>query len=206
MDIKDFSNIIKAKKKELDDLMRRRMPVLAGRMAKDHYQDNFRQSGFVNGGLRPWPASKRLSSGGTSASDNYGTLLSSRNHLFSSIKYVPGDGRVVVSNDLQYAPVHNWGGTVSPAVTRKMRGFAWAMYYKTIGKKKGGTDKKKGKRGGSAKAPVSPQAAFWRNLALTKKTKLSVRIPQRQFLGESQELIQKINDKTEEEIRKILNQ
>lgn len=206
MDIKDFSNIIKAKKKELDDLMRRRMPVLAGRMAKDHYQDNFRQSGFVNGGLHPWPASKRLSSGGTSASDNYGTLLSSRNHLFSSIKYVPGDGRVVVSNDLQYAPVHNWGGTVSPTVTPKMRGFAWAMYYKTIGKKKGDTGKKNGKHGGSAKTPVSPQAAFWRNLALTKKTKLSIRMPQRQFLGESRELTQMIKDKQEEEIRKILNQ
>ena len=38
MDIKEFSKQIKAKRKELDELMKRKMPVLAGRMAKDHYK------------------------------------------------------------------------------------------------------------------------------------------------------------------------
>ena len=51
MDIKEYSKLIKAKRKELDDLMKRKMPVIAGRMAKDHFQDNFRREGFVNGGL-----------------------------------------------------------------------------------------------------------------------------------------------------------
>ena len=49
MDIKEYSKLIKAKRKELDDLMKRKMPVIAGRMAKDHFQDNFRREGFVNG-------------------------------------------------------------------------------------------------------------------------------------------------------------
>ena len=52
MDIKDFSALLKAKRKELDTLMRRELPVKVGRMAKDHYQDNFRKGGFVNGGLQ----------------------------------------------------------------------------------------------------------------------------------------------------------
>ena len=43
MDIKEYSKLIKAKRKELDDLMKRKMPVIAGRMAKDHFQDNFRR-------------------------------------------------------------------------------------------------------------------------------------------------------------------
>ena len=43
MDIKEYSKLLKAKRKELDDLMRRRMPVIAGRMAKDHFHDNFRR-------------------------------------------------------------------------------------------------------------------------------------------------------------------
>ena len=55
MDIKEYSKLLKAKRKELDGLMKRKMPVIAGRMAKDHFQDNFRQGGFVNGGLHPWP-------------------------------------------------------------------------------------------------------------------------------------------------------
>lgn len=58
MDIKDFSALLKAKRKELDMLMRRELPVKVGRMAKDHYQDNFRKGGFVNGGLRRWPVTK----------------------------------------------------------------------------------------------------------------------------------------------------
>lgn len=36
MDIKEYSKLIKAKRKELDGLMKRKMPVIAGRMAKDH--------------------------------------------------------------------------------------------------------------------------------------------------------------------------
>ncbi|MBT0709294.1 hypothetical protein INE91_03134 [Phocaeicola vulgatus] len=34
MDIKEYSKLIKAKRKELDGLMKRKMPVIAGRMAK----------------------------------------------------------------------------------------------------------------------------------------------------------------------------
>ena len=121
MDIKEYSKLIKAKRKELDGLMKRKMPVIAGRMAKDHFQDNFRREGFVNGGLHPWPKAKRLSSGRTDAAGNYGTLLSGRNHLFSSVKYMPGEYRVRVANELVYAPVNNWGGEVHPTVTPQMR-------------------------------------------------------------------------------------
>ena len=41
MDLKDFDNLIKSKRKQLETLMRRKMPVMVGRMAKDHFQDNF---------------------------------------------------------------------------------------------------------------------------------------------------------------------
>ena len=136
MDIKEYSKLIKAKRKELDGLMKRKMPVIAGRMAKDHFQDNFRREGFVNGGLHPWPKAKRLSSGRTDAAGNYGTLLSGRNHLFSSVKYMPGEYRVRVANELVYAPVNNWGGEVHPTVTPQMRRFAWAKYYQASGKAK----------------------------------------------------------------------
>ena len=43
MNIKDFSASLKAKQNELDTLMRRELPIKVGRMAKDHYQDNFRK-------------------------------------------------------------------------------------------------------------------------------------------------------------------
>lgn len=206
MDIKDFARLVKAKRAELDTLMRRNMPVIAGRMAKDHFQDNFRKGGFVNGGLHPWKPAKRLSSGIPEAAANYGTLLSGRNHLFSSIKYMPGDYQVRVANEVRYAPLHNWGGVANPTVTDRMRRFAWAMFYKSSEKtKKAGTGQKKRQKHGAAAQPENEQAQFWKRLALTRKTKLKVKIPQRQFLGESIELSDSITTRTENEIRKILN-
>ena len=198
MDAKDFVKLIEQHQKELGELMRRKLPVIVGRMAKDHYQDNFRKGGFVNNGLQKWPVTKRQRSGSSSASASYGPLLSGRNHLFGSIKYVPADYRVKVANEVPYAPIHNEGGTVNPTVTPRMRRFAWAMYYKATGKKKG---KKKANSSGTAE---NAAGGFWKALALTKKPKLTVKIPQRRFLGESKELSKRINDRTEEEITKIL--
>lgn len=87
-----------------DDLFQRKLPVIVGRMAKDHFQDNFRRGGFVNGGLHAWKPVNRFASG---ANGSYGPLLSGRNHLFSSIEYRPSDYQVVIGNYLPYAPVHN---------------------------------------------------------------------------------------------------
>lgn len=203
MDIKDFVRQVERKRKKLDKFMRRDMPVLAGRMAKDHFQDNFRKGGFVNDGLHPWPKSKRLLAGGKRATDNYGTLLSGRNHLFRSIKYIPSDYRVRVSNDLAYASVHNYGGMVHPTVSDKMRKYAWRQFYKTAGIRKNSSNKTKKKKLG-ALVPNS-EAMMWKRLALTKKDKLNIRIPQRQFLGESKELTEKIHARIEKDIRNILN-
>lgn len=194
MDIKDYVELIKSQRKEIDLLMRRQLPVKIGRMAKDHFQENFRKGGFVNNGLQQWPKSKRQLSGTSSAAAQYGPLLSGRNHLFSSMKYTPSDYRVKVANEVPYAAIHNEGGTVNPTVTPEMRRFAWAMFYKASGKKKG-------KRGPMLS---NPDAERWKALALTKKSKLTVKIPKRQFLGESAELRKSINDKIEKELSKIL--
>ena len=66
----------------------------------------------------------------------------------------------------------------------------------------------KGKKKGSAanNEPQENQEALkWKRLALTKKKKLRIKIPQRQFIGESRELSEKIDRKMENEIRNILN-
>ena len=206
MDISEFANLLQSRQSELADLMRRRMPVIAGRMAKDYFQDNFRLGGFVNGGLHKWAEAKRLSAGGASAASHYGTLLSGRNHLFSSINYYPGDYQVRIENNVHYAPVHNWGGETHPAVTDRMRRFAWAKFYEAAGiEKKDGSAKKKRQNRNTASRTLNPQARFWKQLALTRKSHLTVKIPQRQFLGESQELNDAITSRLESEISKILN-
>ena len=197
MDLKQFQQQLAAKQREVEQAMRRTLPVKVGRIAADHYHENFRKGGFVDGGLHPWQPTKRQQSGSKRAAANYGPLLSSRKNLYGSIKYIPGDYRVMVRSDLKYAPLQNWGGFVSPTVTEKMRKYAWARYNEAIGRKKGAKRKKK--------YVESEEALRWKALALTKKPRLQINIPQRQFLGESQELNQKINETIDKEISKIIN-
>lgn len=204
MDIQEFTKKLASKQRELDQAMRRTLPIKVGNMAKEHFQENFRKGGFVNNGLNKWPETRRQKAGGKSASSRYGPLLSGRNHLFSSVKYIPSDYRVKVLNEVEYAPVHNWGGVVHPKVTPRMRKFAWAMYYKTAGIKKSAKGKKKGKKRRARRKAIPPEADVWKRLALTKKKNLSIRIPQRQFIGDSAELNEKVNNKIESELRKII--
>lgn len=187
MDIQEFNRRILHNQKELDDLSRRRMPVLAGNIAKRHIEEDFRKGGFTHNGFHPWKPAKRQGGGGGSAASQYGPLLSGGNHLAGSIQYTPDDYVATVFTRVPYAPIHNWGGTTHPTVTPRMRKFAWAQHYKEAGE-----DKNKD--------------TFWKRLALTKKTKLNVTIPQRQFMptDPGPELEKKVNDKWNEEIRKIV--
>lgn len=191
-----FIALLKAKQKEIQDAVHRRLPVKIGRMAADHFKDNFRQSGYVDGGLHPWPKTRRQQAGGKSANSQYGPLLSARNHLYGSIRYVPGDAQVVVGTSVPYAAVHNRGATITthPRVTPNMRKYAWAKFFEAGGNK--------------ADAPAGSPAGKWKALALTKKGRLTVtaHIPQRQFLGPSQELNDKIREEIESELKNILTQ
>lgn len=191
--------------REIRTLIDRKIPVAAGKLAKDHFQDNFRKGGFVDRGVHPWPPAKRLSSGGTGADSQRPTLMSSRNHLFSSIGYRPGVAEVTIFNDVVYAQIHNEGGTVHPKITPKMRRFAWAKYYSLGGGGKGGQKGRKGTRKGGPGA-ASGEAEKWKALALTKKESLTIHIPKRQFMGPSEELNARISAYVEKEVLRILNQ
>lgn len=193
---------IQRMKKEIEQLISRKLPVVAGKYAKQHFQDNFRQGGFVNGGLHPWPPAKRLSSGESGADSQYKTLMSSRNHLFSSINYTPGIAKVTIFNDVVYAAIHNEGGTVHPKITPKMRRFAWAKYYELKGRQKGAQNRTSQSAGNQ---PDSGEAEKWKRLALTKKETLTINIPQRQFMGQSAELDAKISAYVEKEVLRIIN-
>lgn len=202
MTIKELEKQLQAKQQEVDRLMRREMPVATGNIAIRHYKENFRRSGFVNGGLQPWSITKRQLSGGKSAMSNKGPLLQS-GRLMRGVRNSVSDYRVKVLNDVPYAATHNWGGIVRPRVTPKMRGYAWFMYYKLTGRSpsiKGAT--KSSKKGHKFKE--STEAKMWERLALTKKKKLQIRIPKRQFIGQSRELDTSLQTELEKRLEAIL--
>ena len=190
----EFIREIQKHRQKIDDLFRRRLPVVVGSMAKDHYQANFRKGGFVNNGLQKWQPAKRTLSGRKGASAKYKTLLSSRNHLFSAIQYTPGDARVTISNPVPYAAAHQYGENVHIPITPKMRRYAWSRYYRAGG----------GVKGRKMVESDAKEASFWRGLALTKKMVLNIKMPTRPFIGESAELTKKIEEKIDKEVRKII--
>ena len=190
MDPKEFSKLTQKFSRELETFVRRTAPVIVGRLAENHFRDNFRQGGFVDRELRPWPRTRRQQSGAGTAESRYGPLPSSREHLMLSVEHTTYDYGALVYNRVPYAPIHNWGGTTHPTVTPRMRRYAWWRYYAAGGGKKNGTGKTAG----------GEEAEQWKRLALTKKKKLTVRIPQRQFLGTSARLEETIRKELENEL------
>lgn len=187
MDVNQFLNLLQQKASEINNMMMRTMPIKAGAIAKAHFQENFRKGGFVNNGLQSWKPAKRLSAKRKSARNNYKTLLSSRNHLFSSIRYESGVGEVKIINDVPYAKIHNEGGTVTiPARTAVL-----AFRRIKSGKDKGRTRFTKN----TAKAHFAQKATIGGH---------TIMMPKRQFIGESKELNDKVTAKITEELTKIL--
>ena len=180
MDTKQFQNLLTQKRQEILHALRRTIPVKVGRIAKDHFQEGFRQGGFQDNGTQAWQRKKRP--------DKYGPLMSSRQNLYGSIYYQPGDATVTVGTSAPYAEIHNEGGEI--VVTPRMKRFFWAKYRETNG-------------GSWRRNAKNEEAEFWKTLAL-KKVGAKIHIPQRKFIGESQELNQKIKQKIDDEIDKIL--
>lgn len=173
-----------------------KLPRKVGKVAVNHFKQNFREGGFVDGGVQPWKRTRRQDDP-THLNRKYTPLTSRDDHLMRSVQAEPGRGEVTITNPVEYAAIHNEGGNVetNPTVTPKMRKMAWRKVYSLAGVRKG------------EKLPeeLPEEAAKWRALALTKKKKLHVKakIPKRQFMGEGKELTEKINKMITESINKI---
>ena len=205
-DPKKLESMVSKLTEQVEREVNDRLPRKVGIIAVQHFKQNFRDSGFLDGGLRPWKKSQRELRGGMGASARYKTLTSARNHLMSSTQAHIGRGEVSIENPVPYAVIHNEGGTIvsNPTITPKMRRYAWAMVYKLSGRKRGSTGKR-GKRAGGSREAIPEEAKKWMALALTKKTKLKIRakMPKRQFIGESRELIEKVNKEVNDSIQRI---
>lgn len=94
--------------KKIEKCANRIMPIKAGRIAKNLFQNNFLLGGFMNDGLHKWKISKRIGKDKGSRG-KYKTLMSGHNHLYNSIDYRVSNGEVVIENRVPYAAVHNEG-------------------------------------------------------------------------------------------------
>ncbi len=172
--------------KEIAKLLKNKLPRIVGKVAVDHFKENFTKGGFVDNGLKKWDDPKRLNAEGDSAGDKYGTLLSARNELYESINYSVNGYTITLRSDKEYAEIHNNGGDIQIPITDKMRRFAWFKHSEAV--EESGDKKMK---------------TMWKGLALTAKTELNVKIPQRQFIGQSKEMDDIVNNRIATEFDKI---
>lgn len=195
MDAKNIEKLVGKAKNDILKEVTDRLPRKVGVIAVNHFKQNFRDGGWLDGGLHPWKRTRRQDSKSPDA--KYGPLTSRRNHLMRSIQSSTGPGTVTVENPVPYAAIHNEGGEVTthPTVTDRMRRYAWHMVYSLAGVK------------GKGKLPeeLPEEAGKWKGLALTRKRNITVhaRIPQRQFMGDSAELRVKIDNIINESIKRI---
>ncbi len=186
--IQIFLGELKGRTAEIEKYVRETFPRKAQKVAVDHFRENFQQGGFVDGGLHPWPEPQRRKKKKPTVASQYKTLLSGRNNLYESVRGRAEDGRAVISTDVEYAAIHNEGGTINHPISRNMRVKA----YETHIKKKGGQHR--------------TSNSMWKGLALTKRTSYTIKMPKRQFIGNSKELDDKLLAMAEKDLQQIINQ
>lgn len=204
MDAKQIKAQIIRAKTIIEAEVRDRLPRKVGTEAVKLVKQNFRDSAFHDGGLHEWPRARRQDDP-YNKDRKYKALLSRRMHLSRSTDFRSGVAEVTIFNPVPYAAIHNEGGTITshPTITPKMRKMAWAKVYAIAGVKKG-----KGKKKGKLPKQLPAEALKWKALALTKKTKLTVKatIPKRQFMGNSAELSAKVRELINQSIQNVRQQ
>ena len=152
------------------------------------FKESFRKGGFTDTAFKEW-VGKQSPLGGKKLMYNTGTLMQSIQKAEESTK------RVVVSSDTPYSAIHNDGGTI--VVTAKMKKWWWWQYYILSGQKK---KTKRGKEATTkANRKLNAKAEYCKRMALMKVGS-KIKIPQRQFIGESQTLMNELDQKLQTKI------
>lgn len=190
----------------------RRAPRIAGNYAAVHFQDNIRKRGGVpeNGRInrfKPLLHTLRIRAGKK--------ILYQTGNLTDSIRIVNLGTRNVtigISDPAikKYAEAHQNGATI--IVTAQMKKYFWAQWYKLGGKKAGFTKGRKNSEGvlirkeskSKKNIPIRSDADFWKGMAL-KKPGSTIKIPQRQFMKVTPDVLKGIRREFVFEINKILS-
>lgn len=177
MNPKEFERYLDRTGRELKRFIEVDLQDIVGTEGVNHFRQSFFDEGFMDATIDKWlPRSKKY---GNDTKDGK-AILTQTGDLGDSIQYQKTASGVEIFSDLPYAAIHNEGGTIKITVTPKLRKFAWAMWFES-----GKTNN------------------MWRGLALTKNTEILVKVPKRQFVGDSEELDRKVMEKIERELDRI---
>jgi hypothetical protein len=176
--------------------------------SKNFFKDCFQKGGWTDDAFLPWQS--RISPLGGKK-----ILIGKNNtmNLMQSIRTLERNkNRVRTGSDLEYADTHNGGAEIT--VTAKMKRFWWARYCEIAGVKKGENGKSNWKDPGNLRTETgrvarskkaraaSAKAEYCKHMALMKAGS-KIRIPKRQFIGESKTLLKEFEVWFAAEIEKL---
>jgi len=169
------------KVRKLTQQVKRDMPIVIGKTATDHFRENFRKEGFVNKGLHKWKDVKRRDT----SSKWYGFDYSGEKRTSIAITRDKKTGKTKRAKEQRKLNFSLAGTKRKPLSSGRME-LHNSIHYKT--------------RNGSIAIISDKEYAQVQNEGGIIKVfgKHSVKLAPRQFIGESQEL----NDKVEQEIGK----
>jgi phage gpG-like protein len=161
---------------------RRDLPLLVGNEILNFALDNFEAQGFKDRSVKRWPDRKHDPDTGRAilVGKGSGRLRRSLRITRHAINYVE------VGTSEKYAKPHNEGLAIKVSVTPRSRKFFWAMHY-------------------NYKDVDTQKAEMYKALALTKKTNLTIQMPERRFIGKSDELNKRILNLIEKRLKAILS-
>ena len=135
----------------------------------DEFDRNFERKAFFDRAWKP------------AIHNTIGSLMMRTGMLRKSItSQIVGGDSIRWTSSVPYADIHNSGGTIT--ITPKMKGFFWYRFRIATG----GDNKN-----------INPEALFWRAMAL-KKIGSTIKIEQRQFIGEHPIVHQSIKEVTDQ--------
>ena len=134
--------------------IKQQAPRAASVIALNHFKDSFQKQGFTDEAFTAWDSRRGDTRPG-------GAILTQTGHLRDSLNIsTVTKTKVEIVNSAPYASIHNEGGTLTIAITPKMRKYFWFMFGNT----------------GESK---------FKFMALTKKNNMVIKMPKRQFMGDS---------------------
>lgn len=184
-DIRNLSSDMQKKIQRLGNAMKNNLPVIVGKIAVDQFRENFRQGGFVNGGLKKWADVKRRDS----ASPWYG--FEYKGEKRTSYK-LTRDRKTGKTRKAEKQSRLNFSATATmrnPLCSKRMELYNSLRYIV---------------RGGDVAVVSDKPYAEVQNNGGTIKVfgKHPVKLPARPFAGQSNEL----DNKVENEIVNMMNQ
>lgn len=172
----DGEDEFKRKLQQAADFLQNDIMDIIGIESINHFKQSFEDEGFTDASLEKW---KSRASKRLTRNDQ--KTLSDSGELAEAMEYSVNGNEITILNDKPYAEIHNEGGEIT--VTPKMRSFFIFKHYEAL-------------ELGNYDVSDMWQAMFFSDV---------IKVPKRQFIGESEMLNTNIMEKIVRELDRIFN-